>query len=128
MVVLRRVRERAGPLGDALAEVAEGWLPSIFGARLRPLPPRAAGERWGLVTFGVLELALGYRAAGGAGEETAFELVHGPFAAFRYDARVEPAAGGARVIESVSATLPWHYGGERAATWALRRLLPDFAP
>jgi hypothetical protein len=74
VVVLRRVREHEGPPEAALAEIARGWLKRAFGARFRPLPPRADGETWGLVLFGVLELALGYRAAG---DHAAFDLVHG---------------------------------------------------
>jgi hypothetical protein len=105
----------AGGLGD----IAEHWLERLFGPRLHRLPaPR--DERWGVLVLGPLDIAMGFRRA--ARGPVAFDLLHGPFDAFTYDAAPE----GDRLRETLAFTVPGWYGGPFAARWFARYVLAGF--
>lgn len=126
MRYFRRERERRGTVARVLADVSTGWLGDLFGARLHPLES-SERERWGVLLYGPLEVALGFRLAEEEADGVAFELTHGPFAAFRYEARVSPGAGDAvRVTETIAVALATVYGGDVVTPWFARSLLPSF--
>lgn len=122
----RRERERSGTPDRLLADLRDGWLSELFGERLHPLAS-SDRERWGILLYGPLEVALGFRIAEENDRGVAYELLHGPFSAFRYEARVgRGAAPAVRVTENIAVALARVHGGDLATRWVARRLLPTF--
>lgn len=126
MRFFRRERERNSTPDRVLADLRTGWLSDLFGERLHALAS-SDRERWGVLLYGPLEVALGFRIAAEDDQGVAYELLHGPFSAFRYEARVgRGAADGVRVTETIGVALPTVHGGDVATRWVARRLLPSF--
>jgi len=126
MRVLVRESGRRGAAAVVLRELEAGWLRALFGERVHPLEA-PAGEQWGVLPFGPLEIALGFRRDAEAADRLGFTLVHGPFSRFHYDVAVRQEGDVARVSETVTLGLPSFYGGDAATRWIAARLFPRFA-
>jgi len=118
----RRERDLVGVADGLLEELRGDWPTRLFGGRWRTLPPGAGGGVRGSLVWGPFEIALVFAPAPAGPGRLRFDLVHGPFTTFRYEAGVAAA----RLVETVTLGAPRAYGGARGARWFARRLLPAF--
>jgi hypothetical protein len=125
MKTLRRDVTHQGTVASVLRDLRSGWLATLFGARLEPLPSTEREPR-GLVLWGPLEVSLAFSLVAETPAALTFELTHGPCNVFLYSVRTVSDGGDIRLTETVGLELPWYFGGDWAVRRVARALLPSF--